>query len=368
LTNSIKLFLISILFLGSTHLTAIPRFGIKEGSCNTCHVNPTGGGLRNDYASLIISTDELPLRKTSSLIELDDPGQLTDHIRIGADLRAQLLSDDEETIMFPMQADLYANIDMNGLLDIYVEQEALLGIMEYWSNVFIPFINAFIKVGKMRPNYGLGIDDHTSFIRGGNITRTHGLLKEGLPFSPIRPTVNSAELGFFGTNYLLTGSISNAFLSGESSELAFLGLPDNRTIVLRGEYSLKSGQINGLIGGSYLAEKETFIRGVFGGLSKNSFTYTGEVDLVTGWSGDFTGLASFSEIAWVPRQGIHLLLKYDFLDENIELINNSLSRLSLGLEVFPFNFMELKVQIRKTGLAGKGMFPTEFLFQTHFWF
>ena len=219
---------------------------------------------------------------------------------------------------------------MNGLLDIYVEQEALLGIMEYWSNVFIPFINAFIKVGKMRPNYGLGIDDHTSFIRGGNITRTHGLLKEGLPFSPIRPTVNSAELGFFGTNYLLTGSISNAFLSGESSELAFLGLPDNRTIVLRGEYSVKSGQINGLIGGSYLAEKETFIRGVFGGLSKNSFTYTGEVDLVTGWSGDFTGLASFSEIAWVPRQGIHLLLKYDFFDENIELINNSLSRLSFS--------------------------------------
>ncbi len=365
--NSIRIFLIGIL-LGSIHLYAIPRFGIKEGSCNTCHVNPTGGGLRNDYASLIISTDELPIRKTSSLIQFNDPGQLTDHIRIGADLRAQLISDDKETIMFPMQADLYANIDMNGLMDIYVEKESLLGIMEYWSNVFIPFLNAFVKVGKMRPNYGLGIDDHTSFIRGGNITRTHGLLKEGLPFSPMRPTVNSAELGIFGKNFLLTGSISNAFLSGESSELAFLGLPANRTIVLRAERSMTNGKIAGFIGGSYLMEKEISIKGVFGGLSRDSFTYTGELDVVTGWSGNFTGLASFSEIAWIPIQGIHLLMKYDFFDENIEVVDNSLSRISLGLEVFPLNFLEFKFQLRKTRLAGRGMFPTEFLFQTHIWF
>ena len=66
-------------------LVAIPRFSIKEGSCNTCHVNPTGGALRNDYASLVISSDELAMPTTAALVQLSDPGQLTDHLRIGAD-------------------------------------------------------------------------------------------------------------------------------------------------------------------------------------------------------------------------------------------------------------------------------------------
>ena len=85
---------IAFSFLLVQSVGAIPRFAIKEGaSCNTCHVNPAGGALRNDYGMLITSADELPMSKTSSLITLDDMGQLTDHLRIGADLRIQAITD-----------------------------------------------------------------------------------------------------------------------------------------------------------------------------------------------------------------------------------------------------------------------------------
>mgnify|MGYP001239563485 CR=1 FL=1 len=369
LTTNRKLFyLIFATTISFEILIAIPRFAIKEGSCNTCHVNPTGGALRNDYANLVISPDEIAMPKTASLVQLSDPGQLTDHLRIGADLRAQFISDSEEASFFPMQADFYAHYDVAGFAGIYVESEALLGTTEYWSNVFLPFLNSFVKVGKLRPYYGLGLDDHTSFIRGGNIKRTKGLVKEGLPFSPMRPPINGAEIGFFGMNYSVTGSISNGFLSGESAEAAFLGPPGNRTVVLRGERSISRGEIDGFVGASYLSEGETLLRGIFGGVARGPLLWMGEVDLMTGWSGNVTGMASYSEFAWIVRQGVHLLAKYDFIDEDIEVLENALSRFSLGVELYPFSFLEFKLQIRKTTVAGGGTSPAEFLFQTHAWF
>ncbi len=349
-------------------LVAIPRFAIKEGSCNTCHVNPTGGALRNDYASLVISPDELAMPKTAALVQLSDPGQLTDHLRIGADLRAQFISDREETSFFPMQADFYAYYDVPGFASVYVESEALRGTTEYWSNVFLPLLNSFVKVGKLRPSYGLGLDDHTSFIRGGNIKRTHGLVKEGLPFSPMRPPVNGAEIGFFGIDYSVTGSISNGFLAGESAEAAFLGPPDNRTLVLRGERSFSRGEIDGFVGASYLSEGKTVLKGVFGSIARGPLLWMGEVDLMSGWSGNMTGMASYSEFALIVSQGFHLLAKYDFIDEDTQVLNNALSRFSLGVELFPLSFLEFKIQLRKTAVAGVGTSPVEFLFQTHAWF
>ncbi len=358
---------ISILLVQSA--SAIPRFAIKEGaSCNTCHVNPAGGALRNDYGMLITSADELPMPKTASLITLDDVGQLTDHLRIGADLRMQAITDSEESSVFPMQRDLYAYFDLKGMVGLYVESEALMKKTEYWTNAFFPFLNSYIRVGRMRPTYGLMLDDHTSFIRGGNLQRTHGLLKEGLSFSPMTPPVNTAELGMFRSDFLFTASLSNGFLAGEAAEASFLGPPSNRTAVIRAEYSSSLGDYSGIAGASYLSEGSTEIKGVFGGISRDRLTWTGEVDFAGGWTGDVNSVASYSEIAWMVEPGIHLLAKYDFFDEDTEVLENALSRFSLGAELYIFSFLELKVQMRKTHVSGIGMSPTEFLFQTHAWF
>ena len=360
---------IAFSFLLVQSVGAIPRFAIKEGaSCNTCHVNPAGGALRNDYGMLITSADELPMSKTSSLITLDDMGQLTDHLRIGADLRIQAITDRNESTTFPMQTDLYAYFDLKGMIGFYVESEVLRENTEYWTNASFPFLNGYVRVGRMRPMYGLMLDDHTSFIRGGNLQRTHGLLKEGLPFSPLTPPVNTAELGMFRSDFLFTASLSNGFLAGEAAKATFLGPPSNRTAVIRAEYSSSRGDYSGVAGAAYLSEGDTEIKGFFGGVSRDRLTWTGEVDFARGWTGDVNSVASYNEIAWLIKPGIHLLAKYDFFDEDIELLENALSRFSLGTELYVFSFLELKIQIRKTHVSGIGMTPIEFLFQTHVWF
>ena len=56
--------------------------------------------------------------------------------------------------------------------------------MEYWALISNLPLNSWLRVGRTLPNYGLRIDDHTSFIRGGNLNKTNiGLEKEGLLFT-----------------------------------------------------------------------------------------------------------------------------------------------------------------------------------------
>ena len=159
------------LILSINILFALPRFALEEGSsCMTCHVNPTGSGMRNDYGSNIYNLDELTLRKWISKSDEDWDGSITDHIQIGGEFRILSIEGNSETATFPMQVDIYAKVDINKDVDLYLEQS--LGGSNY--DFFVLFNklpnNSWIKIGQSSPNYGLMVDDHTAFIKSGNRT------------------------------------------------------------------------------------------------------------------------------------------------------------------------------------------------------
>ena len=89
---------------------SLPRFSVEQGaSCMSCHINPTGSGMRNDYGSSIYTLDELPLERWTNKGDEDWNGFINDNIQLGGDFRIQLFNDGNNTRVFPMQADLYSN-------------------------------------------------------------------------------------------------------------------------------------------------------------------------------------------------------------------------------------------------------------------
>ncbi|MFQ6675236.1 MAG: hypothetical protein ACE5LH_02705 [Fidelibacterota bacterium] len=370
------------IFLGAGVADAIPRFAVKNGvSCSTCHVSPTGGGLRNDYGVTVVSMDELPLQKGMRFTDEDYTGMVGDHLRLGADFRLQVLSTAgrnaaRKVAFFPMQGAIYAHLRVSRVVEGYGKVDLVRRSPEFWTLLNVLPNGSYVVMGRKIPTYGLRLDDHTSFIRGGNLSLRHtradgeAFAKEGMPFSPRVPLPAIFEIGLKFSDFFATVSLSNPYVLG--SETGFQVFQDlsQKNVTARLEYSTSLASLSGLVGGSVMREQNVTLAGIFGGVSLGRVAWLGEVDRARNWSGEgVASLASYSEVIVEPVQGLNLLLKFDLFDEDTDLKANTLTRTTLGVEMFPLSFWEVKVQARFTDVSGvSGQPAPEYLIQFHTWF
>ena len=365
-------------------LSAIPRFAVKNASsCNLCHVSPTGAGLRNDYGVTIVSMDEIPMEGGMKLTDEDYSGMLGDFVRLGADLRLQILSFSEivdstkETVtaIFPMQADMYGHLPVSKAVDVYAKIDLVRTSPEFWVMLNVLPNDGYIQFGRKIPTYGFRLDDHTSFVRGGNLSLTHqtsngdDFTKEGMVFSPRTSTPGFIEAGFNISQFFITASVSNPYILGSQSGSQTFEPLEDKNYTARIEYSGSFGNISGMAGASYMKEQDVNLNGIFGGASLGMFTWLGEIDISSNWILGKKSFAGYSEFIVEPVQGINLLFKYDFFDEDMDFIGAALTRYTIGTEIFPMSFLEIKAQIRTTKIAGTDDKPDpEYLLQLHTWF
>ena len=356
-------------------LFALPRFSVENGvSCNLCHVNPTGAGLRNDYGISLFSMEELPMEKGMKFTDEDYTGTIQENLRFGADLRFQILShtdsqEESRTAYFPMQGDLYGNLTISKGVEVYVKQDLLRQESEFWS--YLPLLpkNGYLRIGRFIPTYGLRLDDHTAFTRGGNLRISHGLQKEGMPFSPFAETPGIMEAGIYISDIFITLSTSNKFVTGNESGYGFSESLKDKNLTFRGEYTGSIGSSTVLLGSSFMKEDDFQLIGLFGGTSFLGLTWVGEVDIAENWVDDNSSLASFSEFSYPVKQGLHFVVRYDLFDEDIKITNNAISRWTVGAAIFPFSFFEIKLQGRFTSISGRDEKPNpEYILQLHTWF
>ena len=375
-------------------LSALPRFAVQNGaSCTLCHVNPTGGSLRNDHGTTIFSMDELPMEGLKDFTNEDWTGFLGDFIEIGADFRMQGFSytdttisgtDIQEIAIFPMQADIYTNVEINDKVSLYYE----LGLgpepkHEYWAIFPILPNDGWLRIGRTLPNYGLKLDDHTSFIRGGNLKRTHtNFSKEGMPFNPLFVDIPGIiELGLNLTNDIgLTVSIANSFASNSSDpSYGREELKDKNFTAKLSYIHTFFDKINLHLSPSYMKESALEMMGVSGGISIGNLVWTYEIDQTKNWPDTEIAFAGYNEIAYQIKQGIHLIGKYDFFDPEIDWASGAITRYTIGMELYPFNILEIKLQTRFTRLTtdkwtkqfdfkDSNQPNPEYLIQFHTWF
>ena len=164
-------------------------------------------------------------------------------------------SDEEaqwERVSFPMQLEIYGHWLITPGIQAYAAMDALGGNSEGWISKEFSSFSGYLRAGRMIPHFGWALDDHSTFVRGGNIKLKNGLNAEGMLFSPMRSTVSTLEGGLNAGDFFITASVSDGFVSGNTGSKTFTG---------RVEYS---GMLRGntvLAGGSAIQEDDFFAGG-----------------------------------------------------------------------------------------------------------
>src|SRR6202789_541509 len=167
------LILTIVALLRASPSAAEPYLAVLEGyKCNVCHVNPTGGGLRNDFG-ITYAKVLLPAETVDNSIDTWT-GKLTDRLRIGGDLRADWSRDtapnSPATQAFALeQFRVYADLTiLPDRLGIYVDEQVAPNgsqneeaCVRYGSTTD----GFYVKGGQFYLPFGWRLQDQTAFVQ-----------------------------------------------------------------------------------------------------------------------------------------------------------------------------------------------------------
>lgn len=397
---------------------ALPRFAARNAmECIQCHVNPTGGGMRNEYGRSVFEHTLLTLatrpdpaswlapaslaapapeasstESAASPAPGEDPaattpvpftGSINEWLALGADLRAGFIwiRPDRGAIagqprevtgsFFLMQADLYhsaqlgPHVTLNLDVGVYSGFEAW-GLLRLFRDPDPGDLDVFLKAGRFLPPFGIREVEHQLFTREGvglgAQDRDTGLELTGY-WGPA--TLNVALLnGNLGdSSFDTSGTEHRSFekaLAARLSARANLGWA-------RGQLGLSlywnenvsqanplfSGRLPVATAGEASQGLDELRKGAFVTLNVGRFTYMADLVLV---DDDFYsdalasigGYASYQELSFVAMQGLELVGTFEFSEPDLEILDNSKSRLGLVAEFFPFPYTEVRAMFRKT--------------------
>lgn len=342
---------------------AEPYLAIKNNlKCVACHVNPDGGGLRNEFGK-IYGQRFLPAK--ASNFDAIKMAQLTQFLSIGADARfnANIQKTEEETNNtskgFAVEsAQLYVNFKIPETgLSFYIDQQVAPGTaINREAVVMYSFDDGdFIKAGKLFLPFGLRIEDDSAFIKqatGLNFDNSDNGVEYGL------------NVGNTTTNFFVANGTSQAtnnddsFLYGVRVEHLFNNFRlGTSAIVNDGD-----NQVN--------------MFNIYGGMQWNDFTFLAEVDYLTLTNPndfslpDIKQLISLAEVNYQWKAGWNIKLTAEYFDPDKDINEDEQTRYSLIGEYTPISNIQLRAGLRlKQDIPQRPQQNVDLLFiQSHFYF
>ena len=152
---------------------AEPYLAVQQGyKCGSCHVNPTGGGLRNDFGT-VFTENVLPANTLPANFPVWT-GAVLERLRLGADLRAS----DTQTDVPDQPTDRTRRIDqiraygdlslIKDRLEYYLDEGLAPGDarpIEYYGRYSDPAHGWYAKGGQFYVPFGWRLQDNTAFVR-----------------------------------------------------------------------------------------------------------------------------------------------------------------------------------------------------------
>lgn len=367
-------------FIFNASLLSYPKFAAYTGEkCQSCHVNPTGGGMRNLYG-VKYSKDNLYFKiweKANKTTDIEPV--ITKGISMGADMRMVFI--DNQTgegnpnfnTFFQMQGDLYVNAQVNKYINLMIAPGLYIP-NTYGSNPIptkyeiygmvsnLP-AGLYFKAGRFIPNFGIKIAEHRAYNRLFNDMYTPYASDAGI------------EVGISPSFFTLTAGFSNGSSVNKNNQRNNSYDFDNqKQITVSGDFR-------------WASKKSKYTFGLGGSFLSNPFKYdpSNNINAVRQMSAGFFSIGLFERVAIIGEvaynrldindsaktrsdlrtifgeidirvsKGLELKFQYENYDNALGIKNSTTERqrYSFGAVFFPLTGLEVE-SIYRVVTNGKG--------------
>lgn len=331
-------FVLLLLLAGSGAAMAEPYFAVQQGlKCVACHVNPTGGGMRNAFGNTWARTS-LPARTIDLQMGEDWTGNLNRYIALGSNLRASASYVDtphqESQSAFDLdEARVYLELSaIPDRLAVYLDQRVAPGgsdnleaYARYWSSNH----TWYVKAGQMYLPYGLRLEDDSAFIR-----QVPGINMD----TPDRGVEAGIEMGSWSAQLAVTNGTAGTTENDQGKQ--FSG---------RAEFVKSLWRFGASYNVNDADAGERQLAGLFAGLRTGPIAWLAEADyiedegFIDGKRNQWTGLL---EANWLISQGNNLKLSAEYFEPDDDLDEDEQTRWSAVWEYSPMQFLQLRLGVR----------------------
>lgn len=317
---------------------AEPWIAVKEGmKCSACHVNTSGGGMRNEYGN-IYAQMQLAANRLAAADAQPWTGRLSERVGVGGNLRfdARLLDiPNQETQQFFEigEARLYLQFSpVPGRMDVYFDQRVAPGSSinrEAYARFWTADRNWYFKAGQMYLPYGLRLEDDSAFIRA----------VPGINFTTPDTAV---EIGWESTQWTAQFAVSNGTAGGPE-------LDQGKQASGRFEHVRNQWRAGVSVNVNDTDDGTRSMQNIYGGLRTGSVAWLAELDFIRDDAlpaGARSQQAALLEANWNFRTGHNLKITGELLETGASTTNQEQSRYSIFWEYFPFEFTQVRLGVR----------------------
>ena len=330
---------------------AMPIYAARERLlCTSCHVDPSGGGLRNSLGfSYLRNRHAFTTESRFGHLPAEQP-EIVDNLPVGGDVRVlyDALSrrhasgsfPNEVSSFFRMQAAFYLSYAPSDQVRLYYNQD-LDGVRDVWAQLGNLPAGGYVRAGAFRLPYGLRMEDHTIYQRDDLETPV-----SVLGFDPRQPDVG-VEFGVIRSSLIAQAAVTNGSNVGFDSDR-------NKAFTARG-----MGLVGpALFGGSVHLDSDGQSTATehlrYGGFASVNplidLVLLGAIDLGEDERGDVTTpvLLAWAEADYFYERLARFRLRYEFLDKNRDEEFADSERYTVEGDLIPVPFAAVRLSYRFT--------------------